>query len=88
MPTPVPRQSRPAPNDGSESDIPMLLERVCAKLPHAYTRRLVRDVVRLKLELGFEGDVREYLQRRSGEFPTVDPEPAEAAEIPEPPDAA
>ena len=88
MPTPVPRRSRPAPNDASASDIALLLERVCAQLPHAYTRRLVRDVVRLKLELGFEGDVREYLQRRSGEFPAVDPEPAETAAMPESPDAA
>jgi hypothetical protein len=27
--------------------------------------------VRLKLEMGFEGDVRDYLKRRSGEYPVL-----------------
>ncbi len=54
-----------------DADISLLLERVCARLPHDYTRQLVRDVVRLKLEMGFEGDVRDYLKRRSGEYPAL-----------------
>ena len=49
----------------------MLLDRVCSTLPHDYTRQLVRDVVRLKLELGLDGEVRDYLKRRSGEYPAV-----------------
>jgi hypothetical protein len=60
-----------APNASVDGDIAMLLDRVCSTLPHDYTRQLVRDVVRLKLELGFEGDVRDYLKRRSGEYPAV-----------------
>jgi len=60
-----------APAAGVEGDIALLLERVCARLPHDYTRQLVRDVVRLKLAMGFEGDVRDYLKRRSGEYPAV-----------------
>ena len=62
------RRSTLAPNGSFDGDIAALLERVCAKLPHDYTRRLVRDVVRQKLEMGFEGDVRDYLKRRSGEY--------------------
>ena len=57
------------PNASPNGDIAVLLDRVCSTLPHDYTRQLVRDVVRLKLELGLEGDVREYLKRRSGEYP-------------------
>jgi hypothetical protein len=60
-----------APNAPVEGDIALLLELVCARLPHDYTRQLVRDVVRLKLELGFEGDVRDYLKRRSGDYPAL-----------------
>jgi hypothetical protein len=59
------------PNVSLDADIALLLERVCARLPHDYTRQLLRDVVRLKLELGFDGHVRDYLQRRSGEYPAV-----------------
>jgi hypothetical protein len=65
------RRRRTAPNVSVDGDIALLLERVCAQLPHDFTRQLVRDVVRLKLELGFEGDVREYLKRRSGEHRAV-----------------
>ena len=60
-----------APNAGLDGDIALLLERVCSSLTHDYTRQLVRDVVRLKLAMGFEGDVRDYLKRRSGEYPAV-----------------
>jgi hypothetical protein len=67
----VSRRADAAPNAGFEGDLALLLERVCAKLPNDYGRQLVRDVVRLKLEMGFEGDVRNYLKRRSGEYPTV-----------------
>jgi len=71
MATPVARRDGGAPNASLDADIALLLERVCARLPHDYTRQLVRDVVRLKLELGFDGDVRDYLKRRSGEYPAV-----------------
>jgi len=57
------------PNASPNGDIAMLLDRVCSTLTHDYTRQLVRDVVRLKLEMGLEGDVRDYLKRRSGEYP-------------------
>ena len=70
MDTQASRGGSPLPN-GGDSDIARLLDRVCAQLPHDYTRQLVRDVVRLKLEMGFEGDVRDYLKRRSGEYPAV-----------------
>ena len=73
MDTPVTRRGCPSPNGSGDTDIARLLERVCALLPHDYTRQLVRDVVRLKLEMGFEGDVRDYLRRRSGEHPAVSP---------------
>jgi hypothetical protein len=69
------RRETATPNGSCDGDIALLLERVCAKLPHDYTRQLVRDVVRMKLELGFEGDVRSYLKRRSGEHPAV-PDPS------------
>lgn len=70
------RRSALAPNGTFDGDIALLLERVCAQLPHDYTRRLVRDMVRQKLELGFEGEVRDYLKRRSGEYPAVTEVPA------------
>jgi hypothetical protein len=72
----VPRRGRVAPNAGVDGDIALLLERVCARLPHDFTRQLVRDVVRLKLEMGYEGEVRDYLKRRSGEFRTIPSRPA------------
>jgi hypothetical protein len=73
MADPVARRRPAAPNAGCEGDIAVLLERVCSRLPHDYTRQLVRDVVRLKLEMGFEDSVRDYLKRRSGEYPTITP---------------
>ena len=71
MATHATRRGSTTPNANFDGDIALLLERVCAQLPHDYTRQLVRDVVRLKLELGFEGDVRDYLKRRSGEYPAI-----------------
>ena len=71
MANPFLRRGNSAPNARLNGDIAVLLDRVCAKLPNDYTRQLVRDVVRLKLEMGFEGDVRAYLKRRSGEYPAV-----------------
>jgi hypothetical protein len=71
MAIPVGRRGSGPPNASLDGDIALLLERLCARLPHDYTRQLVRDVVRLKLEMGFESDVRDYLKRRSGEFPAV-----------------
>jgi len=67
----VTRHDSPAPNGRIDSDLAALLDRVCEQLPHDYTKQLVRDVVRLKLELGFENDVRDYLKRRSGEYPVI-----------------
>jgi hypothetical protein len=55
MTTSVTRRSGITPNGGVDADLALLLEQVCARLPHDYTRRLVRDVVRLKLEMGFVG---------------------------------
>jgi len=71
MANPFSRRATRAPNAGFDGDIALLLEQVCSRLPHDYTRQLVRDVVRLKLEMGFDGDVVDYLKRRSGEFPAV-----------------
>jgi len=71
MTTSVARRSGLLPNGSVDADLAVLLDQVCAKLPHDYTRRLVRDVVRLKLEMGFVGEVRDYLQRRSGEYPAI-----------------
>jgi hypothetical protein len=71
MVTPVSRQRNAVPGAGVDGDIALLLERVCSRLQHDYTRQLVRDVVRLKLEMGFEGEVRDYLKRRSGEYTVV-----------------
>lgn len=71
MASSVTRRSGILPNGAVDGELALLLEQVCARLPHDYTRRLVRDVVRLKLEMGFVGEVRDYLQRRSGEYPAV-----------------
>ena len=71
MGTPAIRHDTSAPNASIDGDIELLLDRVCAQLPHDNTKRLVRDVGRLKLSMGFEGSVRDYLKRRSGEFPAV-----------------
>ena len=67
----VTRQDTSAPNGHIDDDLAMLLDRVCEQLPHHYTKQLVRDVARLKLWLGFEGSVRDYLTRRSGEYAAV-----------------
>jgi hypothetical protein len=67
----VPQRDDSPPNDSDDAEIPVLLERVCASLPSEFTRRLVRDVVRMKLEFGLEGEVRDYLKRRSGEYPAI-----------------
>ena len=71
MANPGSRRATAAPNVGFDGDIALLLERVCSHLQHDYTRQLVRDVVRLKLEMGFDGDVVDYLKRRSGEYAAV-----------------
>lgn len=71
MATPVTRRGPLAPNASYDADILLLLDKVCANLPNSYARQLVRGVIRLKLELGFEGDVRNYLRRRSGEYSAV-----------------
>jgi hypothetical protein len=62
---------RVVPNAGSAGEIDLLLDHVCSRLRNEYTRQLVRDVVRLKLEMGFETDVRDYLKKRSGDHPVV-----------------
>lgn len=62
---------RVVPNAGSGGEIDLLLDHVCSRLRNDYTRQLVRDVVRLKLEMGFESDVRDYLKKRSGEHPVI-----------------
>jgi hypothetical protein len=66
----VSRRGRVVPN-ASGGDIDLLLDRVCSRLRNDYTRQLVRDVVRLKLEMGFESDVRDYLVKRSGEHAAI-----------------
>ena len=71
MANPFFRRATAAPNAGLDGDSALLLERVCSRLPNDYARQLVRDVVRLKLEMGFDGDVVDYLKRRSGEHPAV-----------------
>jgi hypothetical protein len=69
------RHDSSAPNghvDGHiDDDLAVLLDRVCEQLPNNYTKQLIRDVARLKLWLGFEGSVRDYLTRRSGEYAAV-----------------
>ncbi len=67
----VTRHDTSAPNGHIDDDLAVLLDRVCEQLPHDYTKQLLRDVVRLKLWLGFEGSVRDYLTRRSGEHAAV-----------------
>ena len=71
----VPRRDPSAPNahvDGQiDDDLAVLVDRVCEQLPNDYTKQLVRDVARLKLWLGFEGSVRDYLTRRTGEYAAV-----------------
>jgi hypothetical protein len=62
---------RVVPNAGSGGEIDLLLDHVCSRLRNDYTRQLVRDVVRLKLEMGFESDVRDYLKKRSGDHPAI-----------------
>ena len=71
MADPMSRRTRGVPNAAVDSDTAMLLERVCAQLTNDYARQLVRDVVHLKLELGFDVEVRDYLRRKSGEYPAV-----------------
>jgi hypothetical protein len=75
MSEPVTPRTTSAPNghvDGHiDGDLAVLLDRVCEQLPHDYTKQLVRDVARLKLWLGYEGSVRDYLTRRSGEYAAV-----------------
>ena len=75
MANPGSRRATAAPNAGFDGDIALLLERVCSRLQHDYTRQLVRDVVRLKLEMGLDGEVVDYLKRRSGEHPAVSATP-------------
>ena len=65
------RRGNVAPNARVDGDIALLLDRVLPTVRNDFARQLVRDVVRLKLEMGFESDVREYLKRRSGEYPVV-----------------
>jgi hypothetical protein len=71
MSTPVSRQESSAPNGRIDADLAVLLDRVCEQLPHDYTKQVVRDFGRLKLWMGYEGSVRDYLQRRSGEYAAV-----------------
>ena len=75
----ISRRGRGAPNAALDNDTALLLDRVCARLPHDYTRQLVRDVVRLKMELGLDREVRAYLKRRSGEHPAM-PAPIDHAD--------
>jgi len=82
----VPRRDPSTPNahvDGQiDDDLAVLLDRVCEQLPNNYTKQLVRDVARLKLWLGFEGSVRDYLTRRSGEYVAVPVVEAQAKPVP------
>ena len=71
MNTTVAPQDSTAPNGCIDTDLAVLLERVCEQLPNDYTKQLVRDVGRLKLWMGFEGSVRDYVTRRSGEYAAV-----------------
>ncbi len=64
----VTRHDSSAPNGHIDADLAVLLDRVCEQLPHDYTKQVVRDFGRLKLWLGFEGSVRDYVKRRSGEY--------------------
>ena len=76
----VPRHDASAPNGRIDDDLAVLVDRVCEQLPNDYTKQLVRDVARLKLWLGFEGSVRDYLTRRTGEYPAVPGVPDRARE--------
>ena len=67
----VTRHDTSAPNGCIDADLAVLLDRVCEQLPNDYTKQLVRDFGRLKLWMGYEGSVRDYLQRRSGEYAAV-----------------
>ena len=67
----VSQRRRAVPNGASGGDIDLLLDQVTSRLRNDYARQLVRDVVRLKLEMGFESDVRDYLTKRSGEYPAI-----------------
>ena len=82
----VPRRDPSTPNahvDGQiDDDLAVLLDRVCEQLPNNYTKQLVRDVARLKLWLGFEGSVRDYLTRRSGEYAAVPVVEAQVKPVP------
>jgi len=71
MGTTVARHEGAMPNGRIDADLAVLLERVCEQLPHDYSKQLVRDVGRLKLWMGFEGSVRDYLKRRSGDYAAV-----------------
>ncbi len=71
MSTTVARHEGTMPNGRIDADLAVLLERVCEQLPHDYAKQLVRDVGRLKLWMGYEGSVRDYLKRRSGDYPAV-----------------
>ena len=72
------RRGRVVPNVGPSGEIDLLLDHVCSRLRNDFTRQLVRDVVRLKLEMGFETDVRDYLKKRSGEYPAYRKPPSES----------
>ena len=65
------RRGNVAPNARVDGEIALMLDRVLPKVRNDFARQLVRDVVRLKLEMGFESDVHDYLKRRSGEYPTI-----------------
>ena len=71
MSTSVSRQDCSAPNVQIDADLAVLLDRVCEQLPHDYTKQVVRDFGRLKLWMGYDGSVRDYVKRRSGEYPSV-----------------
>jgi len=71
MGTTVAQHEASMPNGRIDADLAVLLEQVCERLPHDYSKQLVRDVGRLKLWMGYEGSVRDYLKRRSGDYPAV-----------------
>ena len=79
----VTRRDTSAPNGPIDGDLAILLDRVCEQLPHDYAKQLIRDVGRLKLWLGFEGSVRDYLTRRSVEYAAVSviEEPRQASRL-------
>ena len=63
-PSPAPDSQGSVRRDVRELDVGALLERVCSRLPSEMSRRLVRDVARMKLQQGLEQEVREYLLRK------------------------